>query len=184
MKAIEIGGGFDPSGGLNPPRCGYVQVDAFMQPGVEVLCKVEALPFRNLDSIYMSHVLEHIAEAMVMPALRSCRRALKAGGKLEIFVPDLLAQMRRLLRATEPKDFLWGLLMPQIFGAHYEAGQGHKTGFSSWHLANCLRRAGFRRVETRRRRRRERTIAVLESRANNAAPTAYLVMEVQGVAYA
>ncbi len=181
---VEIGGVFDPSGGLNPPRPGYVQADAFMQPGVEVLCQVEALPFRNLDSIYMSHVLEHIAEAMVMPALQSCRRALKAGGTLEIFVPDLLAQMRRVLRAAEPNDFLWGVLVPQIFGSHSEAGQGHKTGFSSWRLANCLRRAGFRRVETRRRLRRERTIAVLESQANNAVTTPYLVMEVQGVAYA
>ncbi len=154
---VEIGGVGDPSG-MSPPRPGYVQVDLVAQPGIEVMADLCYLPFRDLDEIYMSHVLEHMDDTLVVPVLRSCRRALKAGGKLELFVPDLMAQFRKFLQAGQVER--WGFFLKMIFGSQETAGQYHKTGFSCWRLAQCLSIAGFRDIDVKPRRRSERMLRI------------------------
>ncbi len=154
---IEIGGVGDPSG-MSPPREGYVQADAVAQPGVHVLVDITYLPFKGLDEIYMSHVLEHVKDTDVVLALRSCRRALKDGGRLELFVPDLMAQFRRFLQAGQIER--WGFFLKMIYGSQETDGQYHKTGFSCWRLAQCLSIAGFRDIEVKPRRRSERMLRI------------------------
>lgn len=169
---VEIGGVGDPSG-ISSPREGYVQADVVVQPGIHVLADISHLPFRNLDEIYMSHVLEHVRDIDVVPALRSCRRALRDGGKLELFVPDLMAQFRRFMQAAQIER--WGLFLKMIFGSQETDGQYHKTGFSCWRLVQCLSIAGFRRIEVQSRRRKERMLVISGEE--------YVPKEVWGVAF-
>lgn len=149
---IEIGGGGHPCEG-------YVQVDAFGQGGTfgegKIIADIRALPFRGLEEIYASHVLEHLPEVQVVAALKECRRALRPDGRLVVFVPDLIWFMRRFLNARSRTE-RWAIWGRMIFGSHEDPGMGHATGFSVRRLAECLQAAGFRKIETRNVKRDER----------------------------
>ena len=129
----------------------YIQVD--MYSDTQVRADIRALPFKNLDNIYASHVLEHLADADIVTALKSCKRALRPGGKLEVFVPDLMWAMRKFLETQSP-GARWALYNRFIFGSQEHPGMYHKTGFSARRLADCLVAAGFRTIRTKRRSRR------------------------------
>lgn len=142
---IEIGGNRDEM------QDGFIQVDLCGQP--EVRADIRALPFRNLDHIYASHVLEHVPDADIVVALKSCRRALRPEGILEVYVPDLPWLMRRFLK-SESSGARWALWNRFIFGSQENEGQFHRTGFSAKRLYACLVAAGFRSVATQRRKRK------------------------------
>lgn len=146
---IEIGG----LAGETPPREGYVQVDAFGQP--DVLARLEAMPFRAVEEIYASHVLEHLPNASIVPALREMRRCLAEDGRVELWVPDLIWHMRRFLNEADYAT-RWGLHLEFLFGSQEHEGQYHRTGFTPRRLADCLFMAGYREVKTRRAKRPER----------------------------
>jgi len=144
MTKVEIGGNRDER------QEGFVQVDCYGEP--EVRADIRALPFRNLERIYASHVLEHLPDADIIMALKSCRRALRADGVLELYVPDLLWLMRRFLK-SESSGARWALWNRFLYGSQEDEGQFHRTGFSVKRLHTCLVAAGFRQVDARRRKR-------------------------------
>lgn len=157
---------------------GYVQVD--MYGDTQVRADIRALPFRNLDKIYASHVLEHLADTDIVTALKSCRRALKPGGELEVFVPDLMWSMRKFL-STQAAGARWSLYNSFIFGSQEHPGMFHKTGFSARRLAECLVAAGFRTIETKRRARK----GLWELREQHEQERRHVrVREIQGIATA
>lgn len=133
-------------------REGVVQVDRYGSP--DVRADIRALPFRHLDRIEASHVLEHVPDADIVVALKSCRRALKPEGILDIHVPDLLWAMRRFLRSQSQGE-RWGFWQRFIYGSQAGEGQFHQTGFSVKRLSDCLVAAGFRTVRVNRIRREE-----------------------------
>jgi len=144
MTEIEIGG-------HEKPREGYIQVDAFGQP--EIRADIRALPFRHsVDSVFMSHVLEHLPEADIVMALKSCRNALRPGGRFEAYAPDFPWLLHKFLRASPGQR--WAFYTPLIFGQEGE-GQHHRTGFSVQRLSDCLVAAGFRIIKVRRVKRDE-----------------------------
>jgi len=147
---IEIGGVADKAA----PREDYLQVDAFGAPAVRG--DLRALPFapQSLDEVFASHVFEHLPDAAVLPALAECRRVLRIGGRLEIFVPDFIWHVRQFMKADLPTR--WGLHHTFIWGSQENEGQFHRTAFSVQRLAMCLQAAGFRTVDVKRRRRKER----------------------------
>ena len=127
---------------------GYIQVDMYGTP--DVRADIRSLPFKNLDHIYASHVLEHLADADIVTALKSCRKALKPGATLEVFVPDLMWTLRKFLSAGS-SGARWALWNSYIFGTQEHEGMFHKTGFSARRLGECLIAAGFRKVDTKHR---------------------------------
>lgn len=141
----------------NEPQEGFIQVDRYGEP--EVRADICALPFKHLDHIYASHVLEHIRDADIVVALKSCRRALRPGGVLEAYTPDLPWAMRRFLRAGSHGE-RWAAWLRWIYGSQENEGQYHRTGFSVKRLADCLIAAGFRQIKVRRRRRKEHPLLV------------------------
>lgn len=155
VRDIEIGAG----GEETPPLEGYLQVDLQGQP--DVRADMRTLPFRRLERIHASHVLEHLPDADIVMALKSCRRALRAGGVLEVYVPDLLWTVRRFINSKMSYGERWGLWLQFIYGSQKDEGQYHKTGFSTKRLADCLIAAGFRQVKVRRVKR-ERRFALME----------------------
>jgi len=148
MNAIEIGGNAGP-------RDGFLQVDLRGRP--DVRADIRALPFKHLDRIHASHVLEHVPDAEVVTALKSCRRALRPGGVLEVYTPDLPWLLRRFLRCGNRGE-RWSLWLRFLYGSQEHEGQYHRTGFSTERLADCLVAAGFRGIKTRRVVRKERNL--------------------------
>lgn len=104
----------------------------------------------GFDAVFTSHTLEHVYPHEVPVALAECRRVLKDGGALILFVPNL-----ENVRPTEdvvyvsPCGPVTGLDM--IYGARWLLKDmpfmAHHTGFVPGTLAQALNDAGFSRVE-------------------------------------
>jgi hypothetical protein len=72
-------------------RPGWVNCDARDLPGVDLRCDLRsglALGADYADYIAAIHVLQDLAYAEIVPALREIRRVLKPGGVLRLAVPD------------------------------------------------------------------------------------------------
>ena len=124
-----------------------IQVEAFGKP--DILADIRALPFRHsLDAISTS-ALERIPDEDIIVALKSCRAALRPGGRFEARVQDLPWLMRKFLHSSAGER--WAFYRPLIFGAE-ERGQHHRTGFSVKRLSDCLVAAGFRTIKVGRRK--------------------------------
>jgi len=73
-------------------RSGWVNCDARDLPGVDLRCDLRsglALGANYADYIAAIHVLQDLAYAEIVPALREIRRVLKPGGVLRLAVPDI-----------------------------------------------------------------------------------------------
>ncbi|MFA6383721.1 MAG: methyltransferase domain-containing protein [Parcubacteria group bacterium] len=81
MKRLNLGCG-------RKIKDGYVNLDLYPLPGVDVVADIEKeLPFENdtFDEILTEHVLEHMHD--LDPLLRELHRITKRGGLIKIFVP-------------------------------------------------------------------------------------------------
>lgn len=128
-----------------------------------------ALPFpdNTFALIYASHILEHIPWYQTVDALREWFRVLAPGGALEVWVPDGLKICRAFVEAESGGEDRtindgWYRFNPQrdpcvwAAGRIFTYGDGdgnpaspnwHRAIFSPRHLENCLRAAGFERIE-------------------------------------
>ncbi len=81
---LEIGAGERPDGGFD------IHADFLALPGIEVVCRMDQLPFRSgsLAALRANHVLEHQSWQLVEPTLREWARVLAPGAPLDIGVPD------------------------------------------------------------------------------------------------
>lgn len=70
---------------------GYLNVDFVKLEGVDLVCDVSKLPFRDrsIEELYASDILEHFPWRQVRDVLREWRRALRPGGRLKIRTPNL-----------------------------------------------------------------------------------------------
>lgn len=77
-------------GEINTPY--FVNVDARPLPHVHIvtatLFRLDMIPDKIADMVYMSHVLEHVSHRDIVTTLREMQRILKSGGMLRISVPD------------------------------------------------------------------------------------------------
>ncbi len=131
----------------------FLSVDMIPGEDVDLVADIRKLPFRHtVEHIYCSHVLEHIPDAEIVIALKSCRTALVEGGLLEIYVPDQPWMFRKFLAADyHEKWAMWNMF---IYGSQDTPGQFHFTGFSTRRMRDCLTAGGFRSIEVKRRKRR------------------------------
>jgi SAM-dependent methyltransferase len=74
-------------GGAGNRVDGYINVDLFPLPGVNVVCNAEELPFRSdcFDRVECDAVLEHTPRPAVV--VNEIRRCLRRGGYVHIVVP-------------------------------------------------------------------------------------------------
>lgn len=65
-----------------------------------------SLPFPDgsLETVYSSHVVEHLPRGRVSFFLAECRRVLRPGGIIRLVVPDLEASAREYLRQLEATE--------------------------------------------------------------------------------
>jgi predicted SAM-dependent methyltransferase len=96
----------------------------------------------SFEEVYASHVLEHVAQAQVVPTLRGVRRILQPGGRLMVSVPDLDVLCQSFVSPFASPDVKFHV-MRMIFGGQVDAHDFHYMGFNQEFLAHFLREAGF-----------------------------------------
>jgi predicted SAM-dependent methyltransferase len=132
---------------------GFVNIDANplqkMDMWLDVRC---GLPFASgsVDSIYSTHMIEHLYPDELDDLLRECARVLKSGHGIRIVVPSLSnaivafqQERREWFYDSYPRHFdsLGGRFSNFVFCD----GQ-HRTAFDLTYLDEVLRKAGFREV--------------------------------------
>jgi predicted SAM-dependent methyltransferase len=127
---------------------GWTNVDNQPYPGIDhVLDVTRELPFTDVQYVFAEHFIEHLPYAQGLAFLRNCRRIMRADGVLRLSTPNL--------------DWVW--VTQYHYGQWSAAGEavrdcfwinkafhawGHKFLYNLPALAETLREAGFRNVET------------------------------------
>lgn len=132
---------------------GFVNIDANPMQKTDVWLDVRCgLPFatNSVDSIYSTHMIEHLYPDELEKLLRECVRVLKTGGGMRIVVPNLSSA----IAAFQQKQHDW---FYDAFPRHFESLGGrfsnfvfcdgqHRTAFDISYLDEVLHQAGFREV--------------------------------------
>ena len=133
---------------------GFVNVDANPRLRVDLWLDVRnGLPFRDgtVDSIYSTHMLEHLYPDELQRVLQECFRVLRPQGGMRIIVPSL----RSAFQAYSQGRLEW---FPEQFPRRFDSLGGrfanfmfcdgqHRTAFDFDHIAELLARAGFDPIE-------------------------------------
>jgi predicted SAM-dependent methyltransferase len=96
----------------------------------------------SIETIYASHVLEHVPYREIGAVLKDWFRVLRPGGLAMIAVPDFQALCRLYLHPQATlQDRLY--LMQMVFGGQADPHDFHFVGFEGELLGYMLREAGF-----------------------------------------
>jgi len=129
---------------------GWKTLDIAAGPDVDYVGDCKSLPqFSNdsIETLYASHVLEHVPYRETVRVLKEWLRVLIPGGMAMIAVPDLETLSRLYLH---PESGLQDRvkLMRMMFGGQMDEHDFHFVGFNGELLGIWLREAGF--VDTKR----------------------------------
>ncbi len=133
---------------------GFVNIDANPQQKLDLWLDVRCgLPFAaaSVDSIYSTHMIEHLYPDELERLLHECARVLKPGAGLRLVVPNL----RSAITAYQQNRQDW---FYDSFPRHFDSLGGrfsnfvfcdgqHRTAFDFEYLSELLRGAGFAEVE-------------------------------------
>jgi predicted SAM-dependent methyltransferase len=118
-------------------------------PGVDFVGDIRDLSKfgdESIEILYASHVLEHVAQAEVVPVLNGVFRALKRGGRFLVSVPDLDVLCQLYINPSAPPQVKWHA-MRMMFGGQEDAHDFHFVGFNEHFLRSFLAQAGFAHVQ-------------------------------------
>ena len=137
----------------------HVLLDIDPQGGADLVCDARDLqsrPAGQFDAVYCSHNLEHYFAHQVPRVLAGFHHVLKAGGFVELKVPDIEALMQLLVSHrmsldevlyTAPVGPVTALDIFYGYGKEIEESGSdffaHKTGFSPARLERAVKEAGF-----------------------------------------
>ncbi len=155
MIVLNLGSGGAPAPeGVVPP--GFQEIHVDLVSPADVRADVRALPFadESVEAIFCSHLLEHLPEWDVVPALAEWRRVLKPGGALMMKLPDVQSVAEAIVRngvdaithvtnhGTEirAQDILYGW---QASIAKGREEMRHLCAFDQMKLARCFEEAGY-----------------------------------------
>lgn len=124
--------------------CGGVSIAGFVPVDAKLGHDVRKLDYADgvVDEIYASHVLEHLPQADVLPALREWCRVLRVGGRLRVAVPDFAYVAREYLAGNVQLP-----LAEYIMGGQRDEHDFHRSVFDRESLKHLLEKAGFEHVE-------------------------------------
>jgi predicted SAM-dependent methyltransferase len=98
-----------------------------------------------IETIYASHVLEHVDQTEIAAVLRGIRRTLKQGGEFQVSVPDLDVLCHLFLNPRASVQMKWQI-MQMMFGGQVDPHDFHYIGLNEHFLRHFLGQAGFRDV--------------------------------------
>lgn len=115
---------------------------------------LDQVPDSYLETIYASHLLEHLPHPELPDILQVWHRKLQKGGELIINVPDLIWACKRLLKweagqllEGEYSEFEGDRGLQSIFyGTHAHEGERHQAGFTRKSLYEWLDGIGFKDI--------------------------------------
>jgi len=129
-------------------------------------CRANAIRYANaarripyadgtVDTIYSSHMIEHLVRDDAWAFLVECHRVLRSGGRLRLVVPDLHALVHQYLRRGNADNFLGQMqfethLPPGLIGKLrwlLFGGRGHHWMYDARSLGGLMEEAGFAEVE-------------------------------------
>jgi predicted SAM-dependent methyltransferase len=133
---------------------GFVNIDANPLQKIDLWLDVRCgLPFANqsVESIYSTHMIEHLYPDELEALLRECARVLKPGTGLRLVVPSL----RSAVLAYQQRRHDW---FPDSFPRHFDSVGGrfsnfvfcdgqHRAAFDFEYLKEVLNRTGFGQVQ-------------------------------------
>lgn len=96
----------------------------------------------SFDTVYASHVLEHVHQREVLDTLIGVRRILKPEGELLVAVPDLDILCHLFINPLASVEVKWKTLR-MIIGGQVDQFDYHYVGFNEEMLFDFLERAGF-----------------------------------------
>lgn len=126
------------------PKAGFIGIDAYVKGKNIVNAEMWKLPYSDgqIEQIFSSHALEHVAKARVVPTLKEWYRVLQKGGLADIRVPDLEYCCKTWLE-KQTNDFYMDIL----FGNQAHEGEFHKTGFTVPIMTKYLQESGFTNIQ-------------------------------------
>ena len=125
---------------------GFKSVDLYMPADIkDDITKLSTIEDNSIDEVLTYHLLEHLRNDDVLPAMQSVFRVLKPGKQWKIEVPNLMWLFDDFINT--PDHERWGWKIQTIFGLQNHEGEYHRTGFSVQRLKSMLESVGFVKVE-------------------------------------
>lgn len=130
-------------------REGWKILNAKAAAGVDFVGDIRdlsAFSSGSIETVYASHVFEHVPLGSAASTLSGIRRVLKPGGELLVSVPDLEVLCRALLDpSADPKRKIH--LLQMIYGGQSDEWDFHYFGWTEELLSMYLRSVGFSTIE-------------------------------------
>jgi predicted SAM-dependent methyltransferase len=120
---------------------GWKILNAQPKPGVPVdffgnICDLSQFADASVTSVYASHVLEHVPQALVPPTLAGIHRILKVGGTFMVSVPNLEELCRLFLHPDGTADTRMHV-MRMMFGGQTDNYDFHYFGWTWEFMQQC-----------------------------------------------
>lgn len=140
MTGIEFGGGD------HPRRPDFAQCDVRPLPGVAYCCaawQIDTLvPHGSVDEIYSRHFFEHLTFAQGRDFLGACWRILRAGGRIEMWMPNIDWHIQQWQTGS---NLDWA--RAGFWGWQRDDGHGdwdvHKSGYNFAQLGELVADMGY-----------------------------------------
>lgn len=119
--------------------------------------KIDArdIPYKDVEALYASHILEHIKESEVVETLSHWHSVLVKGGWVQINVPDVTYGLDLLMKLNSGEDTNNNYfndrnkILSIINGTMESEYDTHKSWYTKEKLGDYLKQAGFRTYTVR-----------------------------------
>ncbi len=149
LKMPGVKSGLNVGSGQRPFRSNdevrWFNIDSVKRPGQEtdIICDASVkLPFEydSVDYVVLHHVLEHFGCNEACGLIENCKKVLKSGGSLLVFVPNMRALANRWVSGQMDTQ----LYLTNVYGAYMgDEADRHAWGYDEDYLTAFLRARAF-----------------------------------------